>query len=69
MASNADNVMTETFRHNGHIVKIQFSRYIGGIRYRVCPNCCLEKPLDSDFGYRNMGNGTIQNQSWCTDYR
>ena len=35
---------------------------------RVCPNCGNEKPI-SDFGYRDMGNGKIRNQSWCKDCR
>lgn len=47
---------------------IQSSGYNGSEPTRICPNCCEEKPL-SDFGYRNMGDGTIRNQSWCKECR
>lgn len=39
---------------------IQSSGYNGSEPTRVCPNCGEEKPL-SDFGYRNMSDGTIAN--------
>ena len=47
---------------------IQTSGYNGSEPTRICPNCGKEKPL-SEFGYRNMGNGTIRNQSWCKSCR
>ena len=54
---------------NGIMHIIQFSGYNSkGERVRVCPNCNLEKPL-SEFGERNMGDGTVRNQSWCSDCR
>lgn len=43
---------------------IQSSGYNGSEPTRICPNCGKEKPL-SEFGYRNMGDGNIRNQSWC----
>ena len=47
---------------------IQTSGYNGSEPMRICPNCGKEKPL-SEFGYRNMGNGNIRNQSWCKECR
>ena len=47
---------------------IQASGYNGSQPTRICPHCGEEKPL-SDFGYRNMGDGTIRNQSWCKECR
>lgn len=47
---------------------IQASGYNGSEPTRVCPNCGIEKPI-SEFGYRNMGDGTIRNQSWCKNCR
>lgn len=47
---------------------IQTQGYNGSEPTRMCPHCGREKPL-SDFGYRNMGNDTIRNQSWCKDCR
>jgi len=47
---------------------IQSSGYNGSEPIRICPNCEEEKPL-SDFGFRNMRNGEIRNQSWCKDCR
>ena len=41
---------------------IQASGYNGSEPTRVCPHCRKEKPL-SDFGFRNMGNEKIRNQS------
>jgi hypothetical protein len=29
----------------------------------------VRKKALSDFGFRNMGNGKIRNQSWCKDCR
>lgn len=47
---------------------IQASGYNGSEPTRVCPHCGKEKPI-SEFGYRNMGDGKIRNQSWCKDCR
>ena len=47
---------------------IQTHGYDGSEPTRICPNCGEEKTL-SDFGFRNMGDGTIRNQSWCKDCR
>lgn len=47
---------------------LQTNGYDGGEPTRECPNCGETKPL-SDFGYRNMGNGEIRNQSWCKECR
>lgn len=49
-------------------VTINADGYNGSEPTRECPNCSEEKPL-SEFGYRDMGNGTIRNQSWCSDCR
>ena len=43
---------------------IQVIVYNGSDFIRICLNNGKEKPL-SEFGYRNMGNGNIRNQSWC----
>lgn len=47
---------------------IQSSGYNGSEPTRVCPHCGEEKPI-SDFGYRDMGDGNIRNQSWCSECR
>lgn len=47
---------------------IQSSGYNGSEPTRTCPHCRKEKPLSS-FGYRNMGNDIIGNQSWCKKCR
>lgn len=47
---------------------IQTSGYNGSEPTRICPNCGKEKPI-SEFGYRNMGDGNIRNQSWCKSCR
>jgi hypothetical protein len=47
---------------------LQTSGYNGSEPTRICPHCGEEKPI-SDFGYRDMGEGTIRNQSWCKDCR
>ena len=47
---------------------IQSSGYNGSEPTRICPNCGQEKPL-SDFGFRQMGDGQVRNQSWCKDCR
>ena len=49
-------------------VVINADGYNGSVPTRICPNCEKEKPI-SDFGYREMGDGTIRNQSWCKDCR
>lgn len=46
---------------------IQTQGYNGSEPTRMCPHCGKEKPL-SDFGYRNMGNDAIRNQSWCITF-
>ena len=43
---------------------IQSNGYNGSEPTRICPHFGEEKPI-SNFGYRNMGDGTIRNQSWC----
>ena len=48
--------------------KIQASKYVDGDILRVCPHCSAEKPM-SEFGYRDMGEGEIRNQSWCKTCR
>ncbi len=53
---------------NGPKVIIQASGYDGSEPVRTCPNCGETKPL-SEFGYRNMGNDEIRNQSWCKKCR
>lgn len=47
---------------------IQSSGYNGSEPTRVCPSCRKEKPI-KDFGFRNMGNDKIRNQSWCKNCR
>ena len=47
---------------------IQASGYNGSEPMRICPKCRKEKPL-SKFGYRNLGDGNIRNQSWCKSCR
>lgn len=47
---------------------IQSSGYNGSEPMRICPNCKVEKPM-SEFGFRDMGDGTIRNQSWCKECR
>ena len=47
---------------------IQSNGYNGSEPTRICPISGKEKPI-SDFGFRNMGNGTIRNQSWCKECR
>ena len=58
------------FKNNKNNKKpiIQTSGYNGSEPTRVCPNCGKEKPL-SEFGYINMGEGNIRNQSWCKSCR
>lgn len=53
---------------NNEKLKIQTSGYNGSEPTRICPHCGKEKPL-SEFGFRNMGNGEIRNQSWCKECR
>ena len=48
--------------------QIQSNGYNGSERSTECPHCKKTKPL-SEFGYRNMGNGDIRNQSWCKECR
>lgn len=47
---------------------LQTNGYNGSEPTRICPHCREEKPL-SDFGFRNMGNKIIRNQSWCKECR
>lgn len=47
---------------------VQSNGYNGSEPTRICPHCGKEKLL-SDFGYRDMGNGRIRNQSWCKECR
>ena len=47
---------------------IQSNGYNGSEPTRICPHCGEEKAL-SGFGFRNMGNVKIRNQSWCKDCR
>lgn len=59
--------MTKNNLNNDNPI-IQTNGYNGSEPTRICPHCGQEKPL-SDFGFRNMGNGKIRNQSWCKDCR
>lgn len=56
------------FNSNDKEPKIQSSGYNGSEPTRICPHCEQEKPL-SDFGFRQMGNGEVRNQSWCKECR
>lgn len=47
---------------------IQSSGYNGVEPTRICPNCKVEKPI-SLFGYRQMSDGQVRNQSWCRTCR
>ncbi len=47
---------------NGDRPIIQTSGYNGSEPTRECSYCGEEKPI-RDFGYRNMGNDKIRNQS------
>lgn len=68
--------MNKEHEKNTLNVTIQVSGYNGSEPLRVCPECIrekkskseAEKPL-SEFGWRNMGNGKIRNQSWCEKCR
>lgn len=60
--------MNENHENNKQTVKVQASSYNGSEPLRVCPKCGKEKPL-SEFGWRDMGNGDIRNQSWCKECR
>ena len=62
------NMCANDDSRNNQQVVIQADVYNGHEPTRVCPKCGREKPL-SKFGYRNMGDGTIRNQSWCKDCR
>ena len=53
---------------NSQRPKIQSHGYNGSEPTRICPKCEQEKPL-SEFGFRQMENGEIRNQSWCKDCR
>lgn len=39
----------------------------------TCPHCGItasgEPSIQSVFGFRNMGDGTIRSQSWCRECR
>ena len=60
--------MENNKKENNEKPTVQTSGYNGHEPTRICPHCRKEKPL-SEFGYRNMGNGEIRNQSWCKDCR
>lgn len=72
--------MNKEHEKNTRKVIIQVSGYNGNEPLRVCPQCRrekikekksvseAEKPL-SEFGWRNMGNGEVRNQSWCKECR
>jgi hypothetical protein len=32
---------------------------------KTCPRCSRTGPVGEDFGWRNMGDGTIRSQSYC----
>lgn len=49
-------------------VKVQISRYDNGVLYRVCPCCNKEKAIEK-FGWRQMQDGIIRNQSYCIECR
>ncbi len=49
-------------------IVINASKYNGSEPTRQCPKCGKMKPL-SEFGFRNMGDGTVRNQSWCINCR
>lgn len=53
---------------NSKKIIVQGSGYNGSEPTRICPHCGKEKPI-SDFGFRDMGNGTIRNQPWCKECR
>ena len=55
-------------RGNNERPVIQSSGYNGSEPTRTCPKCGEEKPL-SDFGFRQMGDGQVRNQSWCKECR
>lgn len=43
------------------------------VDHTICPHCGKEansyEEVESEFGYRNMGDGHIIVQSWCKDCR
>lgn len=47
---------------------VNMDAYDNGEVLRECPHCHELKPI-SEFGYRDMGDGEIRNQSWCKDCR
>lgn len=49
-------------------VTINADGYEDGTLYRTCPHCGEQKPIE-DFGFRDMGDSEIRNQSWCKDCR
>lgn len=59
--------MSKKHENNAKTV-VQASGSNGSEPLRICPKCNKEKPL-SEFGWRNMGNGEIRNQSWCKECR
>ena len=59
MDSNEPNDKKPTINSNG---------YDGSEPTRQCPKCKETKPL-SEFGFRDMGNDKIRNQSWCKKCR
>ena len=55
-------------KENNSKTTVQTNGYNGHEPTRICPHCKKVKPL-SEFGYRDMGNGVIRNQSWCKECR
>ncbi|RYQ02696.1 hypothetical protein PG22506_0323 [Bifidobacterium pseudolongum subsp. globosum] len=49
-------------------VTINMDAYDNGKVMRECPHCGELKPIE-EFGFRDMGDGEIRNQSWCIDCR
>ncbi len=49
---------------NDQIAIVNSNGYNGSEPTRECPKCGQTKPL-SEFGWRDMGNGVVRNQSYC----
>lgn len=59
MTTTSTNDQKPTVNSNG---------YNGSEPTRKCPRCGQTKPL-SEFGWRDMGNGEVRNQSYCSRCR